>query len=437
MTTISDGWLQGVATVNRIPALRPAVVNVLIPFLELHLRSIIGQANKFTRHGKASRMTVRDLNLALTQSGAEPLYGLVTPQSNIDGEIQSTVSLVDIAKQPLPPCPLQPELSLHWLAVDGSQPQILENPRLLDTTTTEHQEQLQLPKEMRQFFYRITTILLENNTEDKTCRAVLNALRSDAGLQELLPHLSQFIQREVKANSRSLRVLKTLISATDALWENPYLSVEFHLQQMLPAAFTCVLASKLCNSPFEDHWALRTQAAKSIARVLCKFRSLFPDLHARVCRTYMDALAPDRALATVCGGIVGLTALGHNTVQSLILPQFPALITRIDETRAKSNSLAVLVAAERVSDALVKAIGSNFHEKRRLGMDGTWPSLYSAQIPADSMKRKENNDDTQKSKKRKTDISSKEKVHTCELEEKLVMFYATEAPEAAQCRMFI
>lgn len=45
--------------------------------------------------------------------------------------LRSTVEVEDLAAAataPLPPLPVGPSLALHWLAVDGVQPQIAENP---------------------------------------------------------------------------------------------------------------------------------------------------------------------------------------------------------------------------------------------------------------------------------------------------------------------
>ena len=474
MSQLSEAWLQEVAASNRVSALRPAAVNAMLPPVEVHLRHIIEQAYKFTRRGKGQCMTVRDVNLALSNVGAEPLHGLVDPPESGNGvygddgadgagaaeeetsDTAKNVNLLDLAKQPLLPCPLLPDLSLHWLAVEGAQPQIPENPRLLGPL--EQQEQLQLPKEMRQFYYRATSILLRSRADDRTCRAVLAALRGDSGLQELLPHMSQFIEREVKANSRSLCVLHCLVEATDALWSNPHLSAEFHLQQMLPAAFTCILAAKLCGAAHEDHWALRQQAAKSIAKVLRKFRVLFPDLQARVCRTYVDALGADRALTTVCGGIMGLTALGHGTVQALLVPRLAELMHRVSSERAQAGTgctppQAVLLAAYRTVHALVHATGASLNERRRLAMhEGVWPSLYEATPTATTAvvnKEKEG----PKRKKRKaqdmeepkpTEIAVEVEAETgavavtpSGLEEGLIPYYACAAPEAAHLRLLI
>ena len=95
-------------------------------------------------------MTVADLNSALKIMNAEPLYGFKTKNNMQVGEVEeekttekkeeelkskegaksdkaastsikvlggeAVISLVDLAKAPLPLVPLLPELSLHWLA---------------------------------------------------------------------------------------------------------------------------------------------------------------------------------------------------------------------------------------------------------------------------------------------------------------------------------
>jgi hypothetical protein len=40
----------------------------------------------------------------------------------------------------------------------------------------------------------------------------------------------------------------------------------------------------------EDHWILRSTAAQVVASACRKYSILFPDLQARVCKTYVDAL---------------------------------------------------------------------------------------------------------------------------------------------------
>ena len=98
-------------------------------------------------------LSVEDVNQALASHNLEPLYGLAG-ESNLermsfhdhsnhkeveDGAEEEKsrflglgmVSLTEMAKAPLPKLPLAPELTMHWLAVDGVQPVIAENPSVL------------------------------------------------------------------------------------------------------------------------------------------------------------------------------------------------------------------------------------------------------------------------------------------------------------------
>ena len=42
-----------------------------------------------------------------------------------------------LAQEPLPECPSLPDIHLHWLAIDGVQPQIPENPYFDQTGKTD------------------------------------------------------------------------------------------------------------------------------------------------------------------------------------------------------------------------------------------------------------------------------------------------------------
>lgn len=44
------------------------------------------------------------------------------------------LDLADVAQAPLPPAPLAPSLSLHWLAVEGTQPNVPQNPSQSSTS---------------------------------------------------------------------------------------------------------------------------------------------------------------------------------------------------------------------------------------------------------------------------------------------------------------
>jgi hypothetical protein len=53
----------------------------------------------------------------------------------------------DFATASLPPCPLKPSINLHWLAVNGVQPSIAENPTVVESDA--EQQPTSLPKELQ------------------------------------------------------------------------------------------------------------------------------------------------------------------------------------------------------------------------------------------------------------------------------------------------
>lgn len=48
-----------------------------------------------------------------------------------------------------------------------------------------------------------------------------------------------------------------------------------------------------------------------------------------MCKTYLDALGPDKSLGTLYGALVGLSALGNHIVRTLLIPQLRSIEERI------------------------------------------------------------------------------------------------------------
>lgn len=114
-------------------------------------------------------------------------------------------------------------LALHWLAVGGTQPSISENPSIVQLDT--ENQPTNLPKELQvrcsnfeatlsdrniQYLYARITGILINAANNKSLDTVYAVLKEDRGLQELVPFFSRFFYMQIKANTRNLKLLKTL-----------------------------------------------------------------------------------------------------------------------------------------------------------------------------------------------------------------------------------
>jgi transcription initiation factor TFIID subunit 6 len=96
----------------------------------------------------------------LSKNHIEEIHGLSNKifMRNKDANDTSTltieatkIDLLELAKRPLPKCPLAPELNMHWLVIDNVQPKIPENPNIIIVESDSHP--VDLPKEMQvQYF---------------------------------------------------------------------------------------------------------------------------------------------------------------------------------------------------------------------------------------------------------------------------------------------
>ncbi|CAK7903514.1 transcription initiation factor TFIID subunit 6 [[Candida] anglica] len=109
--------------------------------VEYRIHEILETANKFMRHGKRKLLTTGDISLALKMLNIEPLYGYDNSQplefkEALVGAGGQTLYYIDdheiefekLINQSLPRVPRQTSFTAHWLAIEGVQPMISQNP---------------------------------------------------------------------------------------------------------------------------------------------------------------------------------------------------------------------------------------------------------------------------------------------------------------------
>ncbi|QRV77674.1 transcription initiation factor TFIID subunit 6 [Ceratobasidium sp. AG-Ba] len=412
-----------------IANLPDSVAAALASDVEYRLHQVIEEAARFTRHARRSTMSPSDVDQALRVLNIEPLYGhsaahtpsfrRAVPQHTLSQSVyfleDEEIDFDKALKEEIITVPPPVRYTAHWLAIEGIQPLVPENPipalesksaatgqggpssprsrKPGATTTTPNAGagstaaststlvKHVLPRELQLYHDRLTSALLDNAA--RRTRAALSTLRSDAGLQALLPYLIRWIGETVvrvlkgegashggddgsedEAMSISDDIdrgkLDVMLDALKAMLDNTTLFVEPYLHQIMPPILSILLtaslgsASSLGVNPPPRH--VRMHAASLLNHVLSLHGPTYPSLGARVSKTLiLGVTAPGRHRGTREGALRGLAALGRvATGRALIGAQaLRKLESEVDLENHMDESVEDLVQA--ATDA-VKAL---------------------------------------------------------------------------------
>ncbi|XP_065179060.1 transcription initiation factor TFIID subunit 6-like isoform X2 [Sycon ciliatum] len=370
------------------------------------------ESKKFMNQSRRTRLCRDDLDYALAAQNVDPLYGFSSTEHlpfrqasgggrELHFHEETEIDVQDIIGHPLPKVPADISIRAHWLAIDGRQPSVPENPppvsateqkseswstlsgkQPLDKSATKpppvpgitsqkrkasmmHLKSLDgnvkplsmhsISAEQQLFFKEITESCVGPSDAKRT--EALNSLSTDPGLYQLLPRFSLFICEGVKLNvvHKNLPVLRHLVRMAKALMDNSSLYLEKYLHELLPVIITCVVSRQLCLRPeVEDHWSLRHEAGKLLAAMCKNFTTTTNELQKRVTKMLVQAFYDVKAaLSTHFGALATFFEMGPEVVRTVVLPQL-VVEGRLLLNAINSGSQVQKVAAESVQSFLLR-----------------------------------------------------------------------------------
>ncbi|KAG9099022.1 hypothetical protein FS749_002310 [Ceratobasidium sp. UAMH 11750] len=423
--------IKDVADSLGITNLPDSVAAALASDVEYRLHQVIEEAARFTRHARRSTMSPSDIDQALRVLNIEPLYGhssahtqafrRAVPQHTLSQSVyfleDEEIDFDKALKEEVITVPPPVRYTAHWLAIEGIQPLVPENPippseskptaagqggpssprarkqgvaaatsgagatsAGASTTLVKHV----LPRELQLYHDRLSAALVGGNERKRS--AALSSLRADAGLQALLPYLIRWIGETV------VRVLKgegashggddgsddeamfgsdeldrvkldIMLDALKALLDNSTLFVEPYLHQIMPPILSILLTASLgSTSTFSSFDAnppprhIRMHAASLLSHILSLHGPTYPSLGARISKTLiLGVTGPGRQRGTREGALHGLAALGRVAAgRALIGAQaLKKLEAEVDPGNQMDESVEDLVQA---ATAAVKAL---------------------------------------------------------------------------------
>jgi len=356
------------------------------------------------------RLHADDINMALQWRGSEKIYatGMVSGGQfvNSSSRDDKKIMLEDYLKSEMKLRPPQEVgLTLHWLAVDGVQPNIPQNPsgsaagnankrkqhvvhrveddREEDDISGDDGVQVTqllprlLSEELRLYFSRVT-VAIERGGATPVARQqqdeALSSLIQDSGLQELAPFIVNYVTKYLFKHVGNPEHCRTLIRMAHALLVNPRMHLELYLHQLLPAILTMVVAQRLSSKSFDNHWILRYEAALCLVQTCNLFGEDYATLKARVLKTLSDAIGPDKSLSTRYGGLVAITFFGPKAINAFVLPLVLHYWKQSETALANANNLEQRMEIQMCEQATLNAIAV-FNQEAPETMDMGWDEL--------------------------------------------------------------
>lgn len=371
------------------------VLPALAVDVEYRIREIMQEAIKCMHHSKRTTLSTDDVDAALSLRGVEPIYGFASGDplrfrraaghKDLFYIEEKDVEFKDVIEAPLPKAPLDAAVVAHWLAIEGVQPAIPENPppealaMPSDNRNTEYKEDgvpvdIKVPvkhvlsRELQLYYEKIKELTV-NRSNPLLFKEALRSLATDSGIHPVVPYFTYFVFDEVSRNLNNFPLLFALMRLVWSLFQNTQIHVEPYLHQLMPSIMTCLVAKRLGRRLSDNHWELRDFSAKLVALICKRYGSVYSNLQPRVTRTLLHAfLDPTKALPQHYGAIQGLAALGPGVVRQLVLPNLEAYLQLLEpemQLEKQKNEMKRL-EAWRVYGALMCAAGLCIYERFKL-----------------------------------------------------------------------
>lgn len=382
--------------------------------VEYRIHEILETAIKFMRHSKRKLLTTGDVNNALKVLNIEPLYGYDQSQPLVFKEAlfgaggqtlyyidDNEVEFEKLINQELPKIPRQTTFTAHWLAIEGVQPTIPQNPLasevknlppivrgaissvlsndLLNSAASGNDDAKDpetrqkkkedkdvdvkplvkhvLSKELKLYFDKVVEVLISTAPEKESLReAALSSLRTDPGLHQLVPYFIQFVAEQVTNQLRNIDILITMLDVISALYDNKTIFLAPYVHALMPCILTLLLAKRI-GAPLKDtsdeaavleilkgQFAVREFASLLLEHVINSYGSSYSTLKPRVTRTLLRALLdPTKPVGTHYGALLGLEKLGPEVIKLVLVGNakmwYKLVIVEGEKSEAEKNIL--------------------------------------------------------------------------------------------------
>lgn len=380
------------------------------------VKSILNDAQKFARKSRRKKVLSSDIDYSLKARSIEPIYGFqsldqipfrcaTSTGGNGSGrsiyyteeQIVDLNDLVTVNNQTVK-LPNDFVINAHWLAIEGVQPSLPENPQLISrdqqkkeaiegpsaiNQKDKYQQKLQkrqqgenlvklrslIPHDLsieQQIYFKEITEACVGSDELKREEA-LNSLKHDPGLHQLLPRIILFISEGVRLNivQLNMAMLTYLMRMAKSLIENKSIYLEKYLHELLPSIMSCVLSKQVCARPeIDNHCVLREFCANIVGQIVKTYGITIPSLQSRIVKIYLNSIQSDKTtFSTLFGAVAGLSELGNEICESFVFPLIKSIGERLAQILDSTASSQEKLPAEKVKQQITKIVSAILKSK--------------------------------------------------------------------------
>ncbi|KAI4292648.1 transcription initiation factor TFIID subunit 6 [Pancytospora philotis] len=287
----SKETLRSFAQSRGITKVEDDALRILSQDIEYRLKEVCQEASKFMLASRRTKLSISDVNYALQSRNVEPLFGYDSQETlvfrglpcNIYYVPDEEFDLEEYLDKPLPKIPLRPYIQSHWLAIEGVQPPIQQNPVLvekpavkLDSLAT-YQEELELKQQHKHLLTKELSMYFDKilQTMDADPEMAITCLLNESGIQQLVPYFIHHFKIEMKRSLTNERALSIILRMYASLLDNTFIFIDPYLHELLSPIFSCVVAR-----PVSD--AVRRTAAGIVKHIYDKFSLKYATLAPRI-----------------------------------------------------------------------------------------------------------------------------------------------------------
>lgn len=345
----SKETLKSFAQSKGITNIDDEALQILGQDLEYRLKEISQEASKFMLASHRTKLSTGDINYALISRNLEPLFGYDSNETLIFKGLPSNVyyvpdeeiDLEEFLERPLPKIPLKPYIQSHWLAIEGVQPPIQQNPILIEKqpintdSLTAYQEELELKQTNRHLLTKELSMYFEKiiQTLESDPQIAIDCLLNETGIQQLVPYFLHHFKVELRTGFKDQELIKNILGMYNSLISNKFIFIDPYLHEILPSLFSCIIGSTITDSS-------KKEASNIVKYIFQNFGSKYKSLSPRIINFLLKCwLDETKSENSQYGALYCLSILSEHIIDECLIPNMPKYTLKHSKVVHLMNSI--------------------------------------------------------------------------------------------------